>query len=590
MVGKKIVAVVGTYRCGSSVVAEMLHRLGVDMGAPFFGEYFEPSDLASWLRRCWNEPKLFTAEPTSNRVEYLRHWMAFRGERSAIGCKHPLLALSLDDIVQAWGEEAKFVWCKRPIDDSITSLEKMNWWPNGREIQEKLLEKLESFFPRENAIVVDFQDSLQHPELVVERLVDFLGIAPSPEQIASARRVVRQSQNEAMGSKEEGRISIQALGRPNIVGTLLCRNNEQVVGDAVRSVIEYVDKLIMIDTGSTDRSREIVSEIAGPKLQVCIFPWRNDFALARNFALKIATETNARWAMTIDSDERLDFGSISGSRELLNRLESSKIAQAWMVVSRSGNYEKERFIRLPTGLCWKGRTHEALCGANANGRPRLDGVRFREQPKSEEAFRFKLDRDLQILRDDLKDNPDNGRNWYYLGQTLLGLKQFEGAIAAFDRCASIRDWDELAAWACYRAAKCLADCKRFEESIERCVIGMAIDPWYPELAWMNAWCCMQLSQHKRAIAWAKIAISIGAKENESYLNDRIGFRDHIGWYDGPFEILCAAFHKLGDIEARDAAKIGLIAAKEKRVNRLISQSDISEDSLSRSIEDGQANE
>ena len=57
------VAVVGTYRSGSSMIAAMLHELGVDMGAPFWGNYYEPQDLAQSLRRWWTEPQLIAAEP-----------------------------------------------------------------------------------------------------------------------------------------------------------------------------------------------------------------------------------------------------------------------------------------------------------------------------------------------------------------------------------------------------------------------------------------------------------------------------------------------------------------------------------------------
>ena len=46
----------------------MLDRLGVDMGAPYHGDYYEPTDLAVSLRRWWNESELTAQETTSNRV------------------------------------------------------------------------------------------------------------------------------------------------------------------------------------------------------------------------------------------------------------------------------------------------------------------------------------------------------------------------------------------------------------------------------------------------------------------------------------------------------------------------------------------
>ncbi len=563
------VAVLGTYRSGSSLVAAMLDQLGVDMGAPYHGDYFEAADLAVSLRRWWNEPELTTRETASNRVFLLRQWLESRGSKLWVGCKHPLLSLSASDLLRAWGADTKFIWSNRRLEDSIASLESLRWWPNSRSIQEKLFSAVESFFPRKNGLIVNFEDTVTNPQFTVERLVEFLQLTPTAEQIQSACNLVRDVKKHPVGraSLEAASDSPQSseARTHRIVATMLCGNNEATVENAARSVIDWVDNLLFIDTGSTDGSLEIVQSIAGPKLVVRNLDWRNDFAWARNKALEFAGELGAKWVLTIDTDERLDFGAIHSRDQLLAVLESAADAQAWMVDAQSGSYEKERVIRLPTQLRWQGRTHEALCGARVGRRPKLAGVRFSEARKSPEEFQFKLSRDLKILREELKENPAAGRTWYYLGQTLYGLKQFEGAIAAFDRCSAIRAWDELAAWACYRAAKCLADAHRFEEAIERCAIGLAIDPKYPELSWMSGWCCLQLGEWKRAVAWAQMSVAIGATANKDGIRERIGFRDLLGWYEGLLEVLCAAFEQLGEAQLLEAAKAQLVEAQAMRL-------------------------
>ncbi len=560
------VAVLGTFRSGSSMVAAMLDRLGVDMGAPYHGDYYEPADLAVSLRRWWNEPELTAQETTSNRVFLLREWLESRGNRPLVGAKHPLLSLSARDLVRAWGSDTKFVWCNRRLEDSIASLEKLKWWPNSNEIQHKLFAAVESFFPRKNGLIINYEQTLARPELTVERLIDFLQITPSAEQIENARCLVRTSNSKSSDRIRQPANSTNVGAKaPKIIATMLCGNNEHTVADAAWSVIAMVDCLLFIDTGSTDRSLEIVKAIAGSKLLIRQLAWKDDFAWARNQAIRFATELDADWTLTIDTDERIDFGAFDKPASLHQVLDSVPESQAWMVDSQSGSYEKERFIKLPTQLCWQGRTHEALCGARVGGRPRLNGVRFSEVKKSPEEFHYKLSRDLSILREELMENPDAGRTWYYLGQTLYGLKQFEGAIAAFDRCSAIRAWDELAAWACFRAAKCLADARRFEEAIERCVIGLAIDPKYPELAWMSAWCCLKISEFKRAVAWAQMSVAIGAVANENAVRERIGFRDLVGWYEGPLEVLCVAYEHLGEKLLLETAKHQLVEAQAKRL-------------------------
>lgn len=563
------IAVIGTFRSGSSIVAAMLDRLGVDMGAPFFRDFFEPADLAVSLRRWWQEPKLVPSESASNRAYLLRQWLESRGDGLWIGAKHPLLTLSVKDLQRAWGSNTKFIWCRRPLADAVASLEKLNWWPNSTEVQQRLLEVAESHFPVDNGLVVDFQDAVDKPDSVVERIIEFLQLDPTTKQINNARQVVRKRVDGCRPRTTHGtsttveRDDVRVRGeyhefkspRPGkIVATMLCHNCEDTVADAVKSIIDFVDTLLIVNTGCKDRSLKIAGELAGSKLEIRRFDWQDDFATARNFAIACATELGAQWALTIDTDERLDFGSLESIEMLRAKLDSEPVAQAWFVDSQSGCYQKERFIRLPTQLIWQGRVHESLCGASADGRPKLGGVHFRELPKSHHEFQSKLERDLRILREELLIQPENGRTWFYLGQTLYGLKQTEGAILAFDRCTSLRTWDELSAWACYRSAKCLADCLRYEEAIERCAIGLAIDPQFPELTWMSAWCCLRLNQFQRAIAWATMAVSIGGFSNPEALASRVGFRDLLAWYDGPYEILCAAYAKLGYPSKLEIAK------------------------------------
>ncbi len=570
------VAVLGTYRCGSSLVASMLDALGVDMGAPYYSDYFEPADLSTSLRRWWNEPQLVTNEPTSSRVYQLRQWAETRATKPWVGAKHPLLSLSSQDLLRAWGPGTKFIWCNRPLDESIASLERLDWWPQAEVIQTTLFKAVASFFPRENGLIVNFSDTLERTDWVVKRLVEFLNIEVTGEQFARAVSLVQRKPSEhrqaptsvvASGTSAQANSSSEPENSVGIVGTMLCGNSEDVVGPAVKSVIDVVDKLLLIDTGISDKSLNIVESLAKEKLVVRKFKWCDDFSMARNFALEASRELNARWALTIDTDERLELSGISSLAELCDILDAAESAQAWMVEAKSGNYQKERFIRLPTSLCWQGRTHEALCGASADGRPLLKHAVFWEEPKSQASFQFKLNRDLKILREELAVNPEAGRTWYYLGQTLYGLGQTEGAIAAFDRCATIRAWDVLSAWACYSAAKCLADSCRFDEAIERCAIGLAIDPLYPELAWMAAWCHLQLNMPRRAVAWANMSSSLGAVANRSALYDRIGFRDLVGWYEGPFEVMCVAYEKLGSTHELKIAQHNLEMARQLRARR-----------------------
>lgn len=360
--------------------------------------------------------------------------------------------------------------------------------------------------------------------------------------------------------------------RPNttanrIVATMLCGNNEASVSEGVRSVIDCVDVFLLIDTGITDDSVEIAREIAGDKLVVRTLEWCNDFALARNFSLEAAADADATWALTIDTDERMIVSGYDDIETLRAALSSDPAILAWLVPARDGSYDKERLIRVPTRLQWKGRTHESLVGAAANERRVLPGWKFFEERKTPEQFQHKLQRDLVILEEETREKPDNARWWYYLGQTHEELEQYAEAIEAYQRCFEIRDgWAEQAAWACFNMAKCHSRLGQFNRAVEACASGLARQPASPELAWQAAYCCYEIGRHRDAILWAEVAVRLGHYEGLEAGKGRVSFRNLTGWYEGPYDVMRFAHRRLGEYVKADAAERKYHAAKEQRLS------------------------
>lgn len=97
--------------------------------------------------------------------------------------------------------------------------------------------------------------------------------------------------------------------------------------------------------------------------------------------------------------------------------------------------------------------HEALVGAGQGEAKILPGAFFWELPKSPEAYAAKLARDLAILQEETRDQPNDPRWWYYLGQTLAGMKRHREAADAYRRCGELPGWDEQAAWAFYKRGR-----------------------------------------------------------------------------------------------------------------------------------------
>jgi tetratricopeptide (TPR) repeat protein len=345
-----------------------------------------------------------------------------------------------------------------------------------------------------------------------------------------------------------------------IVSTTLTGSNADIIRDALASVVDQVDRCIVIDTGAADNTLEVAREVAGDKLLVKEFPWRNDFAAARNFALEAAADAGARWAVTLDTDERLVVAADATLRERLARTR----AKVLLVAQADGSYAKERIVRLPTRVRWNGPTHEALLGQRSAESEVLQGVQFEELPKDARTLRRKFERDVEILRSHVQENPEDPRWHYYLGASLHDLCRYEEAIEAFRACAELRGWAEEGAWACFRAAQCLSELKRWAEAVDMCAQGLAIRPATAELAWLAGWASFNARRYEDAIAWSNMAVVNGFYDGAGQAFARVGFRDTKALYEGPYEVLRWTFDRLGNDAAAKEAGREFTAAKKLR--------------------------
>lgn len=80
---------------------------------------------------------------------------------------------------------------------------------------------------------------------------------------------------------------------------MIVKDEEAVLRRCLESVQGFVDEIIIVDTGSTDGTKEIAAEFTD---EIYDFTWVDDFSAARNEALRHA---NGRWILVLDADEYL---------------------------------------------------------------------------------------------------------------------------------------------------------------------------------------------------------------------------------------------------------------------------------------------
>lgn len=80
---------------------------------------------------------------------------------------------------------------------------------------------------------------------------------------------------------------------------MIVKNEEQCIADCLNSIIDVCDEIIVVDTGCSDKTMEIVSSF-GDKVKTYFFEWIDDFAAARNFAM---SKISSDYCFTTDADE-----------------------------------------------------------------------------------------------------------------------------------------------------------------------------------------------------------------------------------------------------------------------------------------------
>ena len=94
---------------------------------------------------------------------------------------------------------------------------------------------------------------------------------------------------------------------------LIVKNEEQRLPQCLESLLSLADEIIVVDTGSLDRTVAIAKKY---QARVFHFAWCDDFSQARNYAI---AQAKGKWILVIDADEVLEQSAIAILQEVLQR-------------------------------------------------------------------------------------------------------------------------------------------------------------------------------------------------------------------------------------------------------------------------------
>lgn len=323
---------------------------------------------------------------------------------------------------------------------------------------------------------------------------------------------------------------------------MIVKNEEDVLVRCLGCIQDIADEIVIVDTGSTDRTREIALRFTP---LVYEFEWCDDFAAARNFSFSKATMEYTMW---LDADDVID----EKNRILLKELKKNMHPDIDIVMLKydiafdaqdrpTFSYYRERIFKTACHYKWIGEIHEVV---PQSGRVEysLISIRHKKEHPSEQGRNLRI---FEKMRSDGKCF--DPRQKYYYARELMYNQEYSAAIEIFLLFLDEgNEWVENHISACQDLAQCYYHTGDETAALQSLLRSLTFDVPRAEI------CCdvgkhfFDRGHYRTAAFWYELASSRTMDDKNG------GFcqPDCYGYI--PYMQLCVCCDRLGELEkARD---------------------------------------
>ena len=335
---------------------------------------------------------------------------------------------------------------------------------------------------------------------------------------------------------------------------MIVKNEEAVLERCLNSVKDAVDEIIIVDTGSKDRTKEIAAAYTD---KVYDFEWADDFSAARNEAFSKAGMDYCMW---LDADDVLEE---KGQEKLIFwKTHADGTADAVLTDYAAGFdeegrvtfcYERERLLKREKGFRWEGRVHEAV---PVSGNVERLALRI-EHHSQKTSYGHRNLRIYEAMKE--AGEPFRARDLFYYARELYYHRRYEEAVGCFLFFLEQKDaFCENQVDACRFTAYCLYALGREEKALSFLYRGLRYHTPGGEL-------CCEIGKHfadrqnwEQAVFWYRSALHAPKKNAGGFIQE-----DCYGYI--PWTQLCVCYDRMG--EKKKAYECHKMAGKYKPYGR-----------------------
>lgn len=295
---------------------------------------------------------------------------------------------------------------------------------------------------------------------------------------------------------------------------IIVKNEEAVLARCLESIKDAVDEIIIADTGSTDKTKDIARKYTD---LVYDFKWINDFSAARNFSF---SKAHCDFIMWLDADDVITYENRLKLIDLKNNLNNEDVVMLKYNTAFDENanptfsYYRERIIRRSTPHIWKGRVHEAI---ECTGKIIYSDIAVNHHSVKTEYST----RNLDIYEQQISEGePMKPRDMFYYGRELYYHRKFDKAIKILSEFLEKGNgWIENNIEACKILSFCYAETNHTENALKALFSSFAYDAPRAEICCQIGNQFMKTEKYEIAAFWFRLALNTPKQEEKGAFVD-----------------------------------------------------------------------